>query len=396
MKLTLGSANLPRMARAAGAGRVSIQSMEIFSVRVNARGNWLFVRLRAGRSLAGLGEASHGFRFDAASDPDDRRMRRALEELFPLIRGRSPFDVEAFRSNAWSKARERGLPWVTAFSTLEQAQWDLSGKALGAPVYDLLGGKLRERLAVYANINRATNRRTPEEFAENAARAVSEGFRAIKVAPFDDFPPLTAPPGDLERMADLGIRRIEAIRKAIGPKISLLIDCHSHFDSPLAIEIARRLEPFDLYWYEEPVPPARVEETLRIKSGIKQRLAGGEHLSGREAFEPICRRRSMDIIMPDVKHCGGILEGKKIAAMAEPLEIQVSPHNPSGPVATAASAQLCAGLPNFLILEHAWGEVAWRRELTDPPEHFTGGMLQLSDRPGLGIELNDRAVREHA
>src|SRR5262249_7167395 len=139
------------------------------------------------------------------------------------------------------------------------------------------------------NINRATNEdRSPEAFAANARRAVGEGFRAVKAAPFDDFPRLTSPATDLEKAAGLGIARIAAMRQAIGPQNGLLIDVHSHFHPALAIDVARRLEPQNLYWYEEPVPPEKLEETQTIRAGIKQRMAGGEILFGMEGFAPLC------------------------------------------------------------------------------------------------------------
>jgi galactonate dehydratase len=389
--LAAASAPLAALKRAGASERVHITSLEVISIPVNVRGNWVFVQLRAGASLVGLGEASHGAR--GPRETELERMRRALEDLFPLIRDKSPFDIEAFRLKAWPRARKGGLIAATAASALEQAMWDLAGKALGAPVYELLGGKLRDRLPLYANVNRATNERSPEEFAANAAKAVEEGFRAVKAAPFDDFPPLQSPPEQLEAKRELGLRRIEAMRRAIGPGVDLLVDCHSHFDRALSIEVARRLEPVNLYWYEEPVPPEHLDDTAAIKAAVKQKMAGGEVLFGVEGFEPLCRRKALDVIMPDVKHCGGILEGRKIAAVADVHGVVVSPHNPAGPVSTAASAQLCAGLANFGILEYAWGEVDWRRDLIDPTERITGGALVLSDRPGLGVALNQDVLR---
>ncbi len=310
------------MEHSARDGSLKISGLEVIRVRVSPRGNWTFVRLQTGGSLSGLGEASHGAGFTRASDRDDARMRSAIEALFPLVEGRLPFDVEAFRQAAWDRVRRDGLLHVTAFSAIEQAMWDLAGKALGVPVYNLLGGKLRDTIPVYANINRAVRERSPEDFARRAAEAAAEGFTAIKAAPFDDFPPLdserpgTCEPGELDRLEALGLRRIEAIRRAIGPRIKLMIDCHSRFESERAIRIARELEPLDLAWYEEPVDPERIEETKSIHDAISQRLAGGEILFGAGGFEPLCRTRAVDIIMPDVKHCGGILEGKKIAALA--------------------------------------------------------------------------------
>ncbi len=379
------------MLGAASTPKLKITGLETFVVKVNRRGNWIFVRLKTDKGLTGLGEASHG------GGREDARTLSALGEFFELIRDRSPFEIESYRQRGRERAKAGGRLTATAFSALEQAQWDLAGKALGAPVHALLGGKVRDELDVYANINRATDvDRSPEAFAANARKAVAEGFRAIKAATFDDFPRLSASSAELEKFTELGIARIEAIRKAILPEVSLLIDVHSHFDRARSIEVARRLEPFNLYWYEEPVPPQRVEETAAIRAAIKQRLAGGEALFGLEAFAPLICRRALQTVMPDVKHCGGILEAKHIAALAAVEGSTVAPHNPSGPVATAASVQLCAGVSNFLILEHAWGEVPWRHDLITPPERFHGGKLRVPDAPGCGIELNERAVRAHA
>ena len=185
------------------------------------------------------------------------------------------------------------------------------------------------------------------------------------------------------------------MRAAVGPEVQLKIDVHSNFDVNLAIDVAGRLEPQQLSWYEEPVPPTELENTKTIHDAIVQPLAGGEFLFGVEGFAPLCRRRAVDVIMPDVKHCGGLTEARKIATVAELDDVLVSPHNPSGPVSTAASVQLCAGMPNFDILEYQWNEVPWRSELIDPPERFSAGTIQVPDGPGFGIELNDSAVRAH-
>jgi galactonate dehydratase len=391
LRLASLGAPIASLRRLAATEPVKITGIDSSILPVNARGNWVIVRLRAQGSLAGLGEASHGARAQG-----DARMRDALEGLSPLVVGRSPFEIEAFRQAAWPRIPRGGLLEATACSAVEAAMWDLAGKSLGVPTSSLLGGRLRERIPVYANVNRSTRERTPEEFGANAAKAAAEGFRAVKAAPFDDFPRLDAPAAERERMADLGIRRVEAIRKAVGASVAVLIDCHSHFDRRLAIDVARRLDPLALYWYEEPVSPRDVETTAAIRNAVKPRLAGGEHLFGVAEFEPLCRRRALDVIMPDVKHCGGLLEAKKIAAVAELHGVDVSPHNPSGPVSTAASAELCATLPNFGILEYAWGEAEWRRDLVEPPETLRNGELVLSDRPGIGITLDEAVLRRHA
>ena len=167
-------------------------------------------------------------------------------------------------------------------------------------------------------------------------------------------------------------------------------------DVPLSIDVARRLEPHRISWYEEPVPPQQVSDTKTIHDAIQQPMAGGEFLFGMQGFAPLCQQRAVDIVMPDVKHCGGLAEARRIAAVADLHGVAVSPHNPSGPVATAASAQLCAAMLNFDILEFQWGEVGWRGDLIDPPERFENGSIAVSDAPGFGIALNDAVAAEHA
>ncbi len=365
--------------------RLRITGMELVVVRVTGRTNWIFVRLATNDGITGLGEASMGRRTDFPE----------MAPFFDLVRDRSPFEIEAYRQRGRAAAAGGRVP-ATAFSALEQAQWDLAGKALGAPVYELAGGAVRRELPAYANINRATADRSPEGFAANARQAVADGFRAIKAAPFDGFPPLDRPAGEVEAATELGIACIEAMRAAVGPDVALKIDVHSNFDVPLSIEVARRLEPQGLSWYEEPVPPTDLEATKAIKDGIRQTMAGGEFLFGIEGFAPLCRERAVDIIMPDVKHCGGITELGKIATVAELDGVLVSPHNPSGPVSTMASAQACARLSNFDILEYQWNEAPWRGDLVDPPERFENGILQVPDGPGIGVTLNDTLAREHA
>ena len=386
----------PLAAAARSVPKLKITGLEIFVVKVNQRGDWIFVRLKTDKGVTGLGEASQGGGFTRAAADRNEAMRKALGEFFELVRDQSPFEIERYRERGREKAKTGGRMTATAFCALEQALWDLAGRALGAPVHALAGGKLRDELPVYANINRATNEdRSPAAFGANAKKAVGEGFRAIKAAVFDDFPRLTSPKAELDKFKELGIARVEAIRQAIGPQVELIIDVHSHFDVPLAVEVARRLEPVNLFFYEEPVNPVQLAETAEICSVVKQRMAGGEVLFGVESFVPLCRNRALHIIMPDVKHCGGIAEARKIAIVAEADGVQVSPHNPSGPVATAASVQLCAGLPNFLILEHAWGEVPWRHELVTPPEEFRAGKIAVREGAGFGIELNEKAVKAH-
>ncbi len=372
--------------RAAEREGLRVTGMELVVVRATVRTTWLFVRLSTNQGLTGLGEASLGRRTELAE----------LDSFYELVREESPFRIEQYRERGRARAASGDRAVATAFSAVEQAQWDLVGKALGAPVSDLFGGRLRDDLPVYANINRATSNRVPEGFAANALAATEDGFADLKAAPFDGFPALSQPVAEVTAAKELGIACVAAMREVVGPEVAIKIDAHSFFDVPLSIEVAGRLGPYDLSWYEEPIPPQRVDDTKTIRDGIQERMAGGEFLFGIEGFAPLCQRKAVDVIMPDVKHCGGLTEARRIATIAELHEVAVSPHNPSGPVSTAASVQLCASLSNFDVLEFQWGEVPWRGELLDPPERFENGRIRVSDAPGFGVTLNETVVREHA
>ena len=376
----------------AAAPQLRITGFELLPIRATSRTVWLIVRLRTDAGLVGLGEASDAFGFANTTADDAARMRSQLSAFFDLINGRSPFEIESYRQRGESMARQ-GLVPATAFSAIEQALWDLAGKALDVPTYVLLGGKVRDSLPVYANINRATDPRTPAGFAAAAKRAVADGFRAIKAAPWDGFPPPGSPDAAITRAVDTGIASTAAMREAVGPGIAIMVDCHSFFDVERAVRVAERLEPYNLTWYEEPVAPDRVDDTVAIRRRIRQQMAGGETLFGLTGFAPLARRKAVDTIMPDVKHCGGLLELTRIAAMAAEEGVMVAPHNPSGPVSTAASVQVCAGMKNFNYLELQYGEVSWRSDTLVPPERFISGSIQVPDRPGFGIELNESTIR---
>ena len=390
---TAGLLLAPRWLEA--APRLRVTGLELLPVRATERTVWLIVRLRTDAGLTGLGEASDAFGFANTTREDAARMEAELRGLFELVNGRSPLDVERYRQLGLALA-SKGLVQATAFSAIEQALWDLSGQALDLPVSSLFGGAVRDRLDVYANVNRATNPRTPAGFAASARAAVRDGFRAIKAAPWDGFPPPGSPAARIESAVQAGIDATRAMREAVGPGVEIMVDCHSFFDVELAARVAKALEPVTLAWYEEPVAPEKLEETLAIRRRISQPMAGGEVLFGMAGFAPLTRTRAVNVIMPDVKHCGGLLELTRIAAMADADGVSVAPHNPSGPVSTAASVQVCAVLRNFRLLELQWGEAAWRAELLDPPEQFVAGSIAVPARPGLGATLNDRVARAHA
>ena len=376
------------------APRLKVTGFELLPVRATERTVWLIVRQRTDAGLTGIGEASEDFGFANTTREDAARMEAELRGLFELVSGRSPLDIEPYRQQGLQRAR-RGLVQATAYSAIEQALWDLAGKALDVPVATLLGGRVRDRLATYANVNRATNPRTAAGFAAAAARAAREGFKAVKAAPWDGFAPAGSPADRLEAAVQAGIDATRAMRVAVGPNVELMVDCHSFFDVALATRVAKALEPVGLAWYEEPVAPERLDDTLAIRGAIRQPMAGGEVLFGVAGFAPLSRTRAVHVIMPDVKHCGGLLELTRIAAMADADGVAVAPHNPSGPVSTAATVQACAVLKNFRLLEFQWGEVPWRQDVLSPPERFAGGAIDVPDRPGFGVELNDAVVRAH-
>ena len=278
---------------------------------------WLLVRLGTDAGLSGLGEASDAFGFANTTKQDAARMESELRAFFELVEGRSPLEIGAYRQRGEPVAAKGGLVSATAYSAIEQALWDLAGSALDVPTHALFGGRLRTSLPVYANINRATAPRTPAGFAAAARAAVRDGFKAVKGAPWDGFPPTGSSAAAIETAVESGIACVAAMREAIGPDVELMVDCHSFFDLPLAERVARRLEPLNLAWYEEPVAPERIEETRDIRRRIKQPMAGGEVLFGVAGFAQLMRDQTVGIVMPDVKHCGGLLELTRIAAVAE-------------------------------------------------------------------------------
>lgn len=389
----VGLAALPRLADAAPKLRVT--GIELLPVRATERTVWLIVRLRTDAGVTGLGEASDAFGFLNTTKQDAARMQMELRRFFGIVEGKSPLEIGAYRQQGEPIAAKGGLVSATAYSAIEQALWDLAGKALDVPTYALFGGAIRKMIPIYANINRATNPRTPDGFAASAKAAAREGFSGVKGAPWDGFPPHGSSGATIEAAVKQGIACVVAMRDAVGRGVELMADAHSFFDVPLGERVARELEPVNLAWYEEPVAPERIEEMREIHRRIRQPMAAGELLFGIAGFAPLTFNRSVDVIMPDVKHCGGLLELTRIAAMAERDGVQVAPHNPSGPVSTAANVQVCAVLKNFRLLEYQWGEAPWRHDLVTPREFFDRGTLHVPDRPGLGIELNEKVVRAH-
>jgi galactonate dehydratase len=368
--------------------KLTVGKLDVFRVKVNHRGNWTIVRLSTDKGLTGLGDASQ-------SGKDEENLVY-LKQFSELLRGRSIFDIEWLRKATEPVILQGGAPAAVAASALEQALWDIRGKAFSVPVYELFGGRIQDRIRIYANINRSTENRTPDGFAKMAATALEASFDAVKLAPFDEIPRGLSDKAEIERYTQNGIDCAQAVRQAIGPSRDLLIDAHSHFTLKDGLELAQRFAPLHVYWLEEVTPAKPVENLAAINKAAPMPTAGGESIHGVTGFYPYIKAEAVDIVMPDVKVCGGMLELKKIAALAEGAGLIASPHGPASPVGNVSAAHVIATIPNFNILEFSFGEVPWRADLIDPPEQVVNSALTLTARPGLGIEINEKVAARFA
>jgi galactonate dehydratase len=276
-----------------------------------------------------------------------------------------------------------------ALSGIEHALWDITGKASGLPVYRLVGGKCRNKIRVYQNPGGGS----PEEMAENAVKLIETyGYTALKIGPF--------PPGyqEMSWSSVLGAaeRRLEAVRRAAGDDIDIGVDIHARIFEPVrAVELTRVLEPYRPFFIEEPVRPENFEAMARVRRSVSVPIATGEMLYTRHAFRKLCALSAADIIQPDICVTGGLLEMKKIAAVADGAYVSVAPHNPCGPVATAVNVHFAASTPNFLILEYIPDAHGPRREVVDEPIELIDGYLTIPEKPGLGIDLNQEALTKY-
>jgi galactonate dehydratase len=368
--------------------KLTVEGLEVFRVKVNRRGNWTIVRLQTSGGISGLGDASQSGK--------DEQTLVYLKQFAALLKGRSIFEVEWLRKATSPAIAQYGVPAAVAASALEQCLWDIQGQAFSVPVYDLFGGRIQERIRIYANINRSTEDRTPEGFASMAEKAVGASFDAVKLAPFDEMPRGLTDRAAIEHFTQFGIACAQAVRQTIGAERDLLIDAHSHFNREDGLELARRFEPLHLFWLEEVTPAKPIDDLVAINKMATMPTAGGESIHGIAGFYPYIRADAVDIVMPDVKVCGGMQEMKKIAALAEGAGLIASPHGPASPIGNLTAAHVIATIPNFNILEFSYGEVPWRAELIDPPEQIAGSSLVLSERPGLGVKLNEKTAAKYA
>jgi galactonate dehydratase len=357
---------------------MNIIDIEPVVVRVNHRGDWVFLCVHTDAGITGLGEASHS--------GNGALLIATVAAWKQQLVGTSPLKIEAI----WHKlARfDGGRIAHTALSGIEQALWDIMGQHLGVPIHTLFGGPIRERIRLYANINRHVQDRSPDGFARAASQAVQEGFTAIKLAPFDELRGPDHVRTGPKAAWQPGVERVRAVRAAIGDETDLAVDCHGRMEPSEAIVVGKALAGCNLMWYEEPVPHAYHDELARVSSHVPMPTASAESVFAMQGFRPFLTRHLVDVIMPDVKHCGGLLEARNIASAARMSQLLVAPHNPSGPVATVATGHVVSTISNLFILEYAWGEVDWRADLLLPREPVVDGFLDLSSAPGLGYHLN--------
>jgi galactonate dehydratase len=348
---------------------------------------WLFVEVETDGGLVGLGEGSQ--------NRNDFGVVREVEALRERYLGQDPLDFVE-RSQTILDWPYIGRTRFAAVSALEQALWDLAGKHLGVPVYQLLGGRRRDRVRAYANIGYALPGDAPSDYARIPTAAAADGFTALKFYPFGlcpaDEPGTAAYAAWIER----GVERVRAVREAVGPGVNILVDLmHQLAHEAEALDVARRLAPLDIFWLEDPFPTDDAAPLRRYRDRAGTRIAGGAPHLRPDDFRPLLEHAALDVAMPDIKWIGGILAAKKAAAMAQSWGMMCSPHNASGPVACAASVHLSFTLSNFLILEYAWGAPTWRADLCRRTERLEGGCFPVPSAPGLGIELDWAVVDKH-
>ncbi len=346
--------------------------------------NLIFIRLDTDEGISGLAEAtSHNKTGALLGYLEEAKSRYVI--------GTDPFDTEDLFSRMFRLDYSyAGTVQTTVISAVEIACWDIVGKALGQPVWRLLGGKCRDRIPAYAN-GWYTTEREPGQFAAKAREVVAKGYRALKFDPFGG--------GGLELTREEKLKSIslvEAVRDAVGPDVEIFIEAHGRFAPSTSIAVARELERYEPAWYEEPVPPEDIESLLIVKNRIGIPVATGERCYTRYGFRELIERRAADILQPDVIHAGGFLETKKIAAMCEPCYMKVAPHNSSGPGCTTASVHLAACTSNFKIQE-TFDDFSepWLKEVIRGTQEVKDGHFELPQKPGLGIELDEDAVKEH-
>ena len=362
---------------------------------------WVFVEVFTDEGIVGLG--------DATNWPASYTIATSLDFLKDVVVGKDPSQIERLWQEMYRALYHIGITGagMAAISGIDIALWDIKGKALGVPIYELLGGRCWDRIRLYCKpIFQGREASEDASYAQGCLEGLSErGYTAIKTGlPSRDarreryygFSPVSGRRFNLAE-EKTAYNRLKAVRDAVGDDIDIAIDIGGAFTTETAIRVGRRFEEIGLLFFEEPVPPENVDALLKVNQKIRTPICVGERIYTKYGFREIITKQAADIIMPDVPRTGGITETKKICALAETYYIQVAPHNPNSPLSTLASAQVMASVPNFLILEKTGAREPWRDEVLSEPLKITeGGYLELPTEPGLGVELNMDAVKRYA
>ena len=369
--------------------RPKVKITDVRTAEVRVHGHQTHVRIYTDAGLIGQGEAT-----DAAVGT------AALVKSFrPFLIGKDPLNVDAI----WEQIRVSGIfagaqggQYTTALTGVEIALWDLAGKALGLPIYQLLGGKFRDRVRVYCDSDMKDPLAADADKKKEWIKA--NGFTAMKIDIDDATDPArfdrvnwTASNGEIDRM----VNWVRHTRETIPKEMDLAVDMHGRYDATTGKRAAIELEPYRLLWLEEPVPAENIDAMADIRHSTKTPICCGENLFMRWGYQQVLEKRAADIIMPDIQKCGGLSEARKIANMAQAYYVPFAPHCVVSPIGTLASAHVCATVPNFLVCEWHWiNELDLWRTFAKEGEIITKGYITLTDRPGIGVEMNEEAARK--
>jgi galactonate dehydratase len=352
--------------------------------------NWVFVRVDTDSAgLYGWGEATLEWK--------TRAVDGAVKDLEPLILGRDPRDIEQLVRIMTKHSYWRlGVIGTSAISGIELALWDIFGKTVGLPVWRLLGGRVRDRVKVYTHLGMGDMRSVyesmePAVMVERARAIVELGYRALKVV-FIPYTHYTASIRDVEHAG----RMMETLRAAVGPDVEIMVDFHGRPASAgAALAYIDAIAPGRPMFVEEPTPPGDLPALAQVAAKSRVPLATGERLVDRSEFDELLRLRAVDIVQPDICHCGGLMATRKIAAMAEAAAAGIAPHNPLGPIAGAAALHLAVSTPNHVIQEEMVGAVPWYEEVVRGPIRMVDGCWQVPEAPGLGVEVDESVCAAH-
>ncbi len=345
--------------------------------------NWLFVKVETDAGVHGIGEGTLGH--------FSKTVEAAIHENENMVLGYDPFQVEAIVLKLSRNIFGDGAQIkMCAISAIEIALWDIIGKTLDQPIYNLLGGLCREKVRVYAN-GWYRCPRTPEDFARKAKEVVKAGYTAMKFDPFG-----TAWRKTVRAEEDLSLEIVEAVREAVGPKVDLAVEAHARFGVATAIHIGKRLEPFCLAWFEDPVPHHNPQATTEVARHLSVPIGTGESFTSKHQFVELLRDDAIDIVTVEPLHVGGILGTRKISDLVDAHYGVIAPHSAQGPICTLACLQIAACTPNFYMQEYFdQFNVEWERQLLTWNPKYEMGHLEVPRRPGLGADLNMEVIQAH-